>query len=528
MTRKAGLFPLSRRQFMAGSAALAGTASLGVPRAFAQARFTRKSLESPDAARDLASYKKAVKAMLALPPEDPRNWYRNAFTHLMDCPHGNWWFLVWHRGFLAHFEQICREMSGDPDFALPFWDWTAEPKIPDSFWDDVLDPGHSEYLQSKQAFESALKPAMQTYWNGLSSAQRHQQDLRGFDTFETLWQSASAAFRPYDESRSLTQAKPDLTGNAREYVKPNVVRDLLAPAEYVTTTGDARFGSAEASNHHGHGAGYSILEGQPHNWVHDDIGGFMLQFLSPTDPIFFMHHCNIDRLWDVWTRKQEAAGRSTRPPANLWDTYRREPFLFFHQADGSPATATTAEDYFRTAPFEYDYAPGSGDEAPSALIASAAEAVPTAGTENLNLAFASEDAAQTPVAVPRSLSDRLAASSDGQRFFAAVTITPPMQREGLAFNVFIGPEGAPLSTDPDGDNLAASFTFFGPGHHAGPSTFTVGITEAVERLRAAGSLKPGQDLQVAVRTETLRAAPMVAQALSETPVRLNAVKIGTF
>ena len=33
---------------------------------------------------------------------------------------------------------------------------------------------------------------------------------------------------------------------------------------------------------------------------------FFADFLSPVDPIFFLHHANMDRLWDVWTRKQQA------------------------------------------------------------------------------------------------------------------------------------------------------------------------------------------------------------------------------
>src|SRR3712207_7159774 len=51
-------------------------------------------------------------------------------------------FLPWHRAYLGYFEQICRELSGYPRFALPYWDWTAEPKVPDGMFDDVLDPNH--------------------------------------------------------------------------------------------------------------------------------------------------------------------------------------------------------------------------------------------------------------------------------------------------------------------------------------------------------------------------------------------------
>jgi len=41
----------------------------------------------------LASYVKGVEAMLKLPADNPRNWFRNAFVHLMDCPHGTGGFM---------------------------------------------------------------------------------------------------------------------------------------------------------------------------------------------------------------------------------------------------------------------------------------------------------------------------------------------------------------------------------------------------------------------------------------------------
>jgi tyrosinase len=47
-------------------------------------------------------------------------------------------------------------------------------------------------------------------------------------------------------------------------------------------------------------AGDGDLEGGPHNTVHGQISGDMGAYMSPLDPIFWMHHCNIDRLWDSW------------------------------------------------------------------------------------------------------------------------------------------------------------------------------------------------------------------------------------
>ena len=37
-----------------------------------------------------------------------------------------------------------------------------------------------------------------------------------------------------------------------------------------------------------------------HNKVHVWVGGSMGPVSSPNDPIFFLHHCNVDRLWAQW------------------------------------------------------------------------------------------------------------------------------------------------------------------------------------------------------------------------------------
>jgi tyrosinase len=53
----------------------------------------------------------------------------------------------------------------------------------------------------------------------------------------------------------------------------------------------------------------NVIEGwQPdppglHNRVHVWIGGDMAPASSPNDPVFFLNHCNVDRLWAAWQRK---------------------------------------------------------------------------------------------------------------------------------------------------------------------------------------------------------------------------------
>jgi hypothetical protein len=45
------------------------------------------------------------------------------------------------------------------------------------------------------------------------------------------------------------------------------------------------------------------LEDGPHNFVHNWVGGAMADpTISPEDPIFWMHHVNLDRIWSSWQK----------------------------------------------------------------------------------------------------------------------------------------------------------------------------------------------------------------------------------
>lgn len=47
-----------------------------------------------------------------------------------------------------------------------------------------------------------------------------------------------------------------------------------------------------------------------HNDVHQWVGGTMNSGFSPADPIFWLHHANIDRLWNQWQNKPSNAGKN--------------------------------------------------------------------------------------------------------------------------------------------------------------------------------------------------------------------------
>jgi len=100
----------------------------------------------------IQNYKDAITQMKALPMTDGRNWTRQAQIHNDHCPHNNWFFLPWHREYLVYFERICRKLSGNKDFALPYWNWTVEPKVPDVFWG----PGNPMYDSNRWMAQNTL------------------------------------------------------------------------------------------------------------------------------------------------------------------------------------------------------------------------------------------------------------------------------------------------------------------------------------------------------------------------------------
>ena len=146
--REQSLYPLepTRRVFVKGlgfvSAGLV-LSTLGGCEALAEQianRPVRRRLREGSSEIDdvLAVYADAVEAMRDLPTSNPRSWaaqyqiHGNA-TSFNHCQHGTDHFFTWHRAYLAYFEKICQEVTGDATFALPYWNWNQDPTMHSGF-----------------------------------------------------------------------------------------------------------------------------------------------------------------------------------------------------------------------------------------------------------------------------------------------------------------------------------------------------------------------------------------------------------
>jgi Common central domain of tyrosinase/Polyphenol oxidase middle domain len=279
----------------------------------------------------LAAYASAVAEMQSRPKADPTSWAFQAAIHgTLDssplpgqnqCQHATWFFVSWHRMFLYYFERIVRAavigQSGPPDWALPYWNYEAggaNAAIPD-------------------AFRTPPTSANPLYV---------EQRAPGINSGHLL--------------------PPQVTSSAYAVTRPAFV-------------GGAEFGGGQTpvlfQQFHGP---TGRLEQTPHNDIHMAVGGQTGWMGDPDtaarDPIFWLHHGNIDRLWVLWNRNG-----NPNPTDPQWAS---QSFSFFDE-HGRTVSLTAAQvlDTVRDLSYTYDQfvsgpppssptPPGAGQPVPAA------------------------------------------------------------------------------------------------------------------------------------------------------------------
>ena len=537
---------LSRRRWLTGCGAALLATQMRLGRAAAGATYRRYNVASAQGQKALKSYAAGVEAMMKLPASDPRNWFRNAFVHLMDCPHGNWWFYVWHRGYLGFVERTIRDLSGDKTFALPYWDWTQSPQIPDAMFDGVLNPtsgAFEKYTGNLAVFSSFAKLPMADYWGTLSGAQKSQLAARGYKQFDDLWNdvtgldptppgngiSGNIAFATTCAARYLSRDNPKLDPKTAYDVSPFVITSgIVLPTDFYSEQIYLSFTSEKTPSHNTaptKATKFSLLEALPHNKVHNAIGGVgaldpgpygnMVNFLSPVDPVFFLHHSNIDRLWDVWTRRQQHLGLPILPSGDDLKTFSNEAFLFFVD-NGHYVTDGKAGDYTSTDVFGYDYEPGFGEalvDAPSGVAAKVA-AAPVQGLSKGGVGSVRAESSQI---------ERHLASADSRPLAVSLTVTRPQESStAREFDVLVNAPADVTQVGADSPYYAGTVAFFGPPMRgmAMPmdSTFVVPLPKRRETfLTAQGAAKTEVNIRLVPSQGKGGRAPAL-KALSLSPL----------
>lgn len=368
----------------------------------------------PSDDRTLYWYARAVAAMQARAPADPTSWQFQASIHgdptstshrFNQCKHGSWNFLAWHRLYLYYFERIVRaavvEAGGPATWALPYWNYEDggdAAKLPRSF--------------------------------------RH----------------------PTDASNPLYVAKRRATYNAGVALldKFTSSKSALATVAFTNAHGATSFGGGRADDMLMIASEPGVLEMSPHDVIHVRIGGHTGLMnnlaLAARDPIFWLHHANIDRLWTRWL----ALGHGRANPGGKW-LHRR--FSYFDE--NGTEVHNTAADALDTEMLHYRY----GDESalPAHSHAAAADRTPELVGSSAAPVSLTGAAAAVHVAVDARARDSFAAQLAGgesPRIYLNLDDVRSESSPGTVYGVYVNvPDGA----EPDDAHYAGLASFFGIG-----------------------------------------------------------------
>ncbi|KAL0401032.1 UNVERIFIED_CONTAM: Polyphenol oxidase A1, chloroplastic [Sesamum latifolium] len=179
--------------------------------------------------------------------------------------HSSWLFFPFHRWYLYFYERICRKLLQDETFALPFWNYDSPSgmEIPAMFNDS------SSSLYDRLRNQDHLPPAVvDLNWDSFITGIPPEENQINYNLNLMYKQMITNATTP-----RLFLGQPYRAGDD-------------AP----TRSGS---GSIEIAPH----ITVHAWTGDPKQPFLEDMGTF---YAAARDPIFYAHHANIDRLWNIW------------------------------------------------------------------------------------------------------------------------------------------------------------------------------------------------------------------------------------
>lgn len=122
---------------------------------------------------------------------------------------------------------------------------------------------------------------------------------------------------------------------------------LFEYRKFSSTENSLSFGGLRSEHPEHNRRPHSPFESTPHDTVHGQVGGWMSSFTNaPRDPLFWLHHANIDRLWEVWLSLGE--GRANPSGGTGGGPWLSQEFIFF-DTDADAFVAMTGSQVLDTA-----------------------------------------------------------------------------------------------------------------------------------------------------------------------------------
>lgn len=199
--------------------------------------------------------------------------HREAMSTIPDPAHADSAFFPWHRELLWQFEKELQVTH--PQVRIPYWEWTREHDNGDAgfpFTYDFLgvdgDSGDDDRVKRDPGAGSPYPHAFDP----------ENWDINVKDGGEPDYLQRS--FGTWFDAPNLPENDSAVTGTSSSF------RDAVDDVGYQT-----------------HRARSESI----HNLVHRWCNGNMLTASSPNDPVFFLHHAAIDRMWSIWQGAHDPA-----------------------------------------------------------------------------------------------------------------------------------------------------------------------------------------------------------------------------
>jgi tyrosinase len=210
-------------------------------------------------------------------------------------------FLPWHRFMLLQLEMnLQRVLGNDTTFGLPYWDWAQDGELSPArqrraaIWgDDYMGGSGSPITTGPFVFD----PSDPDSWRVRITASVNGQLIQ-----------VNRGLR-----RKLGAAVQSLPRPNRLPRKAHTAAALAQPAYDLApwSTGSDGFRNLIE----GWQDDPQIAPPSLHNRVHVFVGGDMSPSTSPNDPVFYLNHCNVDRIWESWMQPSPAGHERIYTPA---------------------------------------------------------------------------------------------------------------------------------------------------------------------------------------------------------------------